>query len=491
METVNISCVYEITIRLLSLLNIAGQGLCLSYFLHEFLKEKYFSPIFTAILTAIIYTVFRLCAEEWIPQYSVLRTFGRLFLSILSITFIIRLLYSSNIRIALFLMITFISLSEISLFIAYTLLYFGGNISHFWVWCMDRGYFSSTEHFLHAVEGSLSLLLFFQQIILLALLFFSLKKIVKEFQAKELPIHSAELRFLLFPVLTGLFFCLMLRLIMLPSGDDTRQLLYQEYPLLALLVPVIMLFSLFSILSGIRLFQEMRSRQQEKSSRILLEQQICNLQKQTGEMEEHYSELRRLRHDMKNILSVFMQLTRDNITDSRMDPEVERYLAQLALNLDSLQEEFSTGNTVADTLLRMKQYEISCWNNELLIDAEELLFPAQLKIESYDLAIILGNALDNAIEACRLLWDNSGNASLFIKVSSFQKNGLFFLEIINSFDGKINWDSSREFPQSSKADKSVHGIGLLNMKATAQKYDGEVDWFAQGEVFRLTVMMKG
>ena len=176
--------------------------------------------------------------------------------------------------------------------------------------------------------------------------------------------------------------------------------------------------------------------------------------------------------------------------DAALNQELETYLARLKTDMDAFDTDFHTGNRVVDTLLKMKQYEIGCWNTKLTIEAEGLLFPDGLNIESYDLAIILGNALDNALEACCRLAQNRLEAKLFIRLSSFCKNNLFFLEISNSFDGILNTGSSQEFPLTLKPDKTIHGIGLKNIKATALKYDGEADWMADGSVFCLTVMMK-
>ena len=47
-----------------------------------------------------------------------------------------------------------------------------------------------------------------------------------------------------------------------------------------------------------------------------------------------------------------------------------------------------------------------------------------------------------------------------------------------------------EFPVTDKADRENHGIGLANIKSTAEKYQGTMDFKAKGRVFILSVMMK-
>ncbi len=488
METVSITLFYDAAVFAIYLFSLIGKGLCLAYFLQEFLKHKHFSRGFASFLTILIYVSFCLVSRQAMPEEErLLSVLGQVCFSCLAIWLIIRLLYIGVPRLTAFLIVCFTAISQLSLFISYTLLYFGGNITHLWLWFLEKDRFTSLNSFMLTVEVSLNLLLFFQVMVQLFLLFFSLKRISKDFVHKDV-IRQTEERFLLFPALTGLLLCMMLRMIIISAEDSL--LLYQEYPFLAILVPIIMLFSLFSILSGVKLFQDMLSLQKEKNSRIILEQQIHTLQKQTQEMERLYSGIRGLKHDMKNTLSVVMQLSRKKQMDAALNQELETYLARLKTDMDAFDTDFHTGNRVVDTLLKMKQYEIGCWNTKLTIEAEGLLFPDGLNIESYDLAIILGNALDNAMEACCRLAQNRLEAKLFIRLSSFCKNNLFFLEISNSFDEILNTGSSQEFPLTLKPDKTIHGIGLKNIKATALKYDGEADWMADGSVFCLTVMMK-
>ena len=61
---------------------------------------------------------------------------------------------------------------------------------------------------------------------------------------------------------------------------------------------------------------------------------------------------------------------------------------------------------------------------------------------------------------------------------------------LSSFNGKAVKKKQSEFPVTDKTDKRAHGIGFLNIKHTAEKYHGAVDWSVDGKVFILSVMMK-
>lgn len=187
---------------------------------------------------------------------------------------------------------------------------------------------------------------------------------------------------------------------------------------------------------------------------------------------------------MKNIMAVIMQLA------AGKEEGLQAYLEELNRTMDRLEFRFKTGNTVVNTLLNMKYHEITSAVPDLRMDVEGLQFPEKLFIQSYDISIILGNALDNAMEACQKLKAEEPGAEAFIRISSFQKRGLFFLKVENSFDGRVVRIPQNEFPVTEKADRENHGIGMVNIKSTAEKYQGAMDFKANGRVFILSVMMK-
>ena len=145
---------------------------------------------------------------------------------------------------------------------------------------------------------------------------------------------------------------------------------------------------------------------------------------------------------------------------------------------------------MVDTLLNMKYYEAVRDVPDIKVDADKLLFPPGLNIHSYDIGVVLGNAVDNAIEACRKLKAKEPGADAFIRLCSLQKGNLLILKVENSFDGRLLRRRQEGFPITDKADKKSHGIGLANIKSTAEKYQGTMDFKVKDRVFILSVMMK-
>ncbi len=104
--------------------------------------------------------------------------------------------------------------------------------------------------------------------------------------------------------------------------------------------------------------------------------------------------------------------------------------------------------------------------------------------------MILGNALDNAMEACVKLKKRDASAKTYIRLAALVRGQLLLLKIENSFDGSVRRKPQAEFPVSDKEGKEIHGIGMMNIKSAAEKYQGTVDWKVKGRTFILAVMLR-
>lgn len=477
-----------------------GQGCLLHLFLCSFLpcrvwsrriSEKFICGIFVTgfwgIMKFVLYELTPLGSESMSGFYKLL--IQGLFLWLLAFCF-----YEAGEKITVFLLVTFLALSEISFFIGYVILNLSAPIMEWEVKLFGKGYIGASffEGMLHITAALLQVLCCASWIALLA---FSLRKVAAAFREKDYAMHRTELLFILAPSLVGLLLCALLRIIMVTVEEGMPALLYDRYPVLRFLVPAILFLSLLSIFYSVKLFQNMISLSREKSSRAVLEQQIETLQEHTREVERLYEGVRSIKHDMGNTLAVLQRLSGEKYS---------AYLAELNKSFEKLELRFRTGNAVADALLNMKYHEAVQKIPELKFDADDLLFAEDIAIGSHDISVILGNALDNAIEACLRLREKDPQAARFIRLSSFRKGKFFFIEVENSFDGILRESGHCEFPETMKEERQIHGIGFSNMKKTAEKYDGAVDYSItaqrsdpeRGEsvsgcdIFTLSVMMK-
>ena len=463
------------------------QGYCLQYFLGSFLEARmktrwnglYVAGLYAALRTAVVW-----CSPPGYEDYRV--AVGTLALSLCITSFLALCFYRVFCPAAVFLVVSFQAVTGISSYVVAILIGEPGNkLPVVWNWCVRERLITSEESLVLAVWTGTAVVLVAQYLAIALLMYFSLRKIVRSFKEKNYCINRTELLFILTPSAVGMMICMLLRIIMITVEDGVPKMLYNKYPVLVVVIPAILLLSLLSILYGVQLFQDMICWNREKHGRIVLENQVSSLQEHMEEMERIYSGIRGMKHDMKNTLAVIQRLSA-----KEGNGELQEYLSELNRGLEKLEVRFKTGNTVVDTLLNMKYHEAVRDVPDLKMDASKLMLPQELAIHSYDIGVVLGNAVDNAIEACRKLKVKEPGADVFIRISSLQKGSLLILKAENSFDGRLVLKAKEEFPATDKADKKSHGIGLANIKSTAEKYQGAVDFKVKDRVFILSVMMK-
>ncbi len=482
---------YETTSIIILLIFYVFQGYCLQYFYSSFLERRIHSDRLNGFVIASLFSSFMMVMYEVeSPESGDYRlTVVKLILSLCVLCIIALCFYKAFCPITAFLVVTFQAVADLSRYL--TAILFSKINDGLFEWLN-----SAIENEAVTSDKDINLLincfviggLFLEYTVMACLICFSLKKIVSYYKEKDHEINSVELMFILVPSSVGLMICMLLRIIMISAEDGVPKLLYEKYPVLSVVIPAILLLSLISILCGIRLFQDMICRNRERSDKVILERQIQSMQEHIEEMERIYSGIRGMKHDMKNTLSVIQRLSAGNSAEENV--KLQAYLSELNQSFEKLEVRFKTGNTVVDTLLNMKYHEAVSDMPDLKMDADELLLPRELNIHSYDIGVILGNAVDNAIEACRKLKAKEPEADAFIRLCSLQKGNLLIMKVENSFDGRLVQRSQDEFPITDKADKKSHGIGLANIKSTAEKYQGTMDFRIKDRVFILSVMMK-
>ena len=480
--------IYHIMIQAVNILAMLFQGYCLQNLYGSFFESRLKSRRQTGCIITVGWALLKLILSSFFPSnYDSVKTFAKLVFLMGVLIAAAVFFYQGAAALKLYLSVTFMAFAEISFFLAYMILILGNHIFSFWAWCINQGYIisqSSAKIIFEVTAFTLQTLVYLGFSILTCFLVAILKK---KYQKKNYIMQKTELMFVLTPSMTGLFICIFLRMIIVTVEQGIPVLLYDRYPLLVVVIPSILILSLLSILYGVKLFQDMIVLNQERQRRITMEQQIKGLQNHVSEMERVYSGIRGMRHDIKNQIAVVMQLVSQMKDKESISAEWNDYILELNHSIDRLEFRFRTGNVVADAILNMKFHEAKSKIENIKIEVDNLIFPKNLKIESYDLAVILCNALDNAIEACEKMPFDSEK---FIYAASFQKGKIFFLKFENSFCGNIRREKDEEFPVTGKKDKELHGIGFYNMKLSIQKYYGALDWDIKGRVFQLTVMME-
>lgn len=105
-------------------------------------------------------------------------------------------------------------------------------------------------------------------------------------------------------------------------------------------------------------------------------------------------------------------------------------------------------------------------------------------IETIDLYAILGNALDNAIEAVEKFEDPEKRQ---IDVMIHRQKNFLVMNFMNPISEKLVYKD--EFPISTKADKKYHGFGLKSIRHFVKKYDGVLNISEEDGCFSLKIMI--
>lgn len=207
--------------------------------------------------------------------------------------------------------------------------------------------------------------------------------------------------------------------------------------------------------------------------RDVYREQTDHYRNQLEVIEESGRRLRALRHDMKNhILHLSAQLRQGHHEDAL------RYLEAMERELLNPAEYVRTGNREVDSLLNYKLQKAE----QVLEKVEsDINVPVELAAKSFDINVILGNLLDNAIEAAQ---ESEGK---WLKLALRADRGVFLIHIANSC-GSLPKRRGRGF-FSTKKDAGEHGIGLQNVRRMVERQNGNMEFRYGEEEFAVEVML--
>lgn len=312
-----------------------------------------------------------------------------------------------------------------------------------------------------------------------------LKTLSRKYIYKGYETSFSENIFLVFPCFAALCVSITMRILILRFSERLGVLVYEQVPETVFWIIVICVLLLGTIIATMMLFQYLIERNEDSRKQAILENQVEQLHREIEDIEEIYSDLRGLKHDMRSHLNNITQYVKGvGNGDTR---EIDEYIGQIEDAVNRLDFSSKSGNPITDIIIYQRQQEAR--KHEITFDVD-FVAPNTEQIDIYDIAVILNNALDNAFEACQKL---DGHREISLK--SYMKGTLFFVEIENDFAGSMTVDRETGLPMTSKKDKRLHGIGLSNIQKCARKYMGDVDIEIRSDGgrkrFMLTVMMSG
>lgn len=167
------------------------------------------------------------------------------------------------------------------------------------------------------------------------------------------------------------------------------------------------------------------------------------------------------------------------LNDKKIE-EINDYLKQLEDVMATNKEYAKTGNDCVDSIINYYMDEAETMGAMIELT---LKIPESLPIASLDISIILGNLLQNAVEALKKC---EGNKRLYVLFS--MEKGTLRLRIINTYNGNPIMSNGKRL-QTSKTMEMDHGFGLQYVKESINKYNGEMEYKIKDDEFEVNAFI--
>ena len=202
-----------------------------------------------------------------------------------------------------------------------------------------------------------------------------------------------------------------------------------------------------------------------------------NYRKQYAEnVKNQYEEIRRIQHDMKHSYYVIQQL----VVEERYE-ELQQYLPQMSKQICFAESMVTTNHAIINAILNLKLSTAKKQGIKTLCNTIKDFHIEQ--VDEVDLCHLLGNLLDNAIEAVAQC---SSGKTKYMEISITERNQFLFIIVKNSY----NQEKLPPDLQTSKLNKIEHGFGVKTIKRIAKKYNGFADFYIENDLFCCNVTLQ-
>lgn len=224
----------------------------------------------------------------------------------------------------------------------------------------------------------------------------------------------------------------------------------------------------------LRSSEEKWIRSQLEQTQDSLNLQISQAVREIDALRESQQKTKEYRHDLRH----HMQYLSSCIENGKLE-HAQEYIQGICSEIEANKIITFCENEAANLIFsafagRMKEYDI-----QMQVKAQ---IPRKLHISESDLCVLLSNALENALHACRNL--KKEDVDLVVEVSAFRKNTKLFLQIINPCDSNITFVQG--IPVTNQPG---HGIGVRSICALVEQYEGIYTFEAEKGKFILRVSL--
>lgn len=205
-----------------------------------------------------------------------------------------------------------------------------------------------------------------------------------------------------------------------------------------------------------------------------VKRQLAGYTNQMDVIKNSEEKISRLRHDLKHHLNELMLLAeRDEAA------KIKEYIKHMDDFMTYSKEYVSSGNTDIDSLLNLM---LDIAKKELDNVSCRVSIPKEIAMDPFDLNVMLGNLLDNAILAAKQTNEK------YLKVRISYKTGMLLIHIENSYAGDLRKEGNR-YISTKDDDAAAHGLGMENVRAVVEKYDGDLEIRDENQVFQVRAVL--
>lgn len=239
---------------------------------------------------------------------------------------------------------------------------------------------------------------------------------------------------------------------------------------------LLIVLSVVLFLSTIFIFFAFQANAQKERKMILVQQEQEKIKTDISYydiLEKQNTNLRSYAHDARNHLSAIKNLN--------ADPEIDSYVSEMIRSLEEYSNVSHSGNRILDVIIDKYITECGINNISFSFDVKNNNLSG---LEYHDTVSILGNLLDNAIEAALTSEEKA------ITFETDYRNNYSVIIISNSCGTQPKFESDKTLV-TSKENKKLHGFGLRSVKKAIKKYDGDIslEYDENNKTFIATIML--
>lgn len=224
--------------------------------------------------------------------------------------------------------------------------------------------------------------------------------------------------------------------------------------------------------------QKLYENMEVEHENAIFAQQLELISKHTEEQNRIFDKQKEFRHNLKNYCIGLRVCIEHNEKEKALDM-IDKILAQGEPTRETIVD---TGNTLIDALINYKCSVAKKYGIDVVTD---VLVPETIpKVGCGDLSIILGNLIDNAIEATKERKDKK-----IIDISIGIRRGELVITICNTYEKEPKTDKQGNFV-TGKEDYENHGFGIKSVKKAVEKYDGNIIFQIKEGVFEAITIIK-